>query len=138
MALDVTPQISKNKYITLHIHPSISRVSKDTLQYTVDGQESTLPLAKSEVREADSVVRAKSGQVIVIGGLTERNVSLNSSGLPIDGSETFNKLNKALSSKDDDSNNVELVILLRPVIASTKSWKETILGTQNQLRELKG
>ena len=67
VALDVTPQLSEGGQIILHIHPTVSNVTAKILNVTANNQANSLPLAYSEVREADSVVKATSGQLIVIG-----------------------------------------------------------------------
>ncbi|MCU7958115.1 MAG: secretin N-terminal domain-containing protein [gamma proteobacterium symbiont of Bathyaustriella thionipta] len=70
VALDVTPQIDEGGEIVLHIHPSISNVTEDNR--TISFSESiaiSLPLARSTIRESDSIIRAKNGQMVIIGGL---------------------------------------------------------------------
>jgi len=69
IALDVTPQISSEGEVILHIHPSISEVTDQTKTITLGDDELQLPLAFSTVRESYSIVRALTGQVVVIGGL---------------------------------------------------------------------
>jgi MSHA biogenesis protein MshL len=69
VALDVTPQISDDGTVLMHIHPTVSEVSDQSKRISFGGSTSDLPLAVSQIRESDSVVRARSGQVIVIGGL---------------------------------------------------------------------
>ena len=41
-----------------------------------------LPLAKSSIRESDSVIRARDGDVVVIGGLMKSNTSDVTSKVP--------------------------------------------------------
>src|SRR5690606_272937 len=69
VALDVTPQISEEGRVLLHIHPTISDVTDPRKTLSVRGAVDVLPLALSQVRESDTIVKAMSGQVIVIGGL---------------------------------------------------------------------
>ncbi len=83
ISLDVTPQINANGDVIIHIHPVISAVEDQTKTFTVGGQEQSLPLALSKVRESDSIVRAKNGQIIVIGGLMENNASEQRGATPI-------------------------------------------------------
>src|SRR5690606_27423394 len=71
ISLDVTPQISEDGAITLHVHPSVSEVSDQEKVITVGERDVTLPLARSTVRETDSIIRAESGQIVVIGGLIQ-------------------------------------------------------------------
>jgi MSHA biogenesis protein MshL len=75
IALDVTPQIAGNQEVTLHIHPTISEVEDQTKQFTVNGVDQELPLAFSKVRESDSIVRARSGQVVVICSNTSKTAA---------------------------------------------------------------
>ena len=134
VALDVTPQIDKNKNITLHIHPIISSVKQEEKTFTVQDSQITLPLAKSTIRESDSIVNAKSGQVVVIGGLMQRAVDSNRSKLPVP-SDTLAAITDAASAKSDKVIRSELVILLRPVVldvaSANDSIKEYISGFDN-------
>lgn len=114
IALDVTPQISAGGRVTLHIHPTVSEVTDQNKLITVGGQTQNLPLALSSVREADSVVNAMSGQVVVIGGLMQTQNSRERAGVPfLDRIPFFGSLfrhNKSATRKS------ELVILLRPQV----------------------
>ena len=84
IALDVTPRIDQNNEIILHVHPSVSLVT--TVNKTVDvggvGGTLNLPLASSSVSETDSIVRAKDGQIVAIGGLMRQATFDDQSGLP--------------------------------------------------------
>ncbi|MEM7293096.1 MAG: secretin N-terminal domain-containing protein, partial [Pseudomonadota bacterium] len=73
IALDVTPQIDVNGGVILHIHPTVSEVIDQTKNITINGQTQSLPLALSSVRESDSIVHARSGEVVVIGGLMQNS-----------------------------------------------------------------
>ena len=69
VALDVTPQISETGSVLMHIHPTVSDVIDQQKELSVRGQTDSLPLTLSQIRESDSIVKAHSGQIIVIGGL---------------------------------------------------------------------
>ena len=71
ISLDVTPQIADNGDVILHVHPMVSDVQDQQKNLTVGDQKFSLPLALREVRESDSIVRARSGQVVVLGGLMQ-------------------------------------------------------------------
>ena len=134
IALDVTPQISRSGEITLHVHPTVSEVRDQQKTITFGGQEQSLPLAVSQVRESDSVVRADDGQVIVIGGLMQDQATRNRAqpgflgDLPLIGG--------AFRQKADSSERSELVILLRPMIANQDSdWSNQIKEMRQRLPE---
>ena len=70
--LDVTPQIDVHGDVTLHVHPSISLVTEQIKDLHTGGEGTTpTPLARSTIRESDTIVHAKNGQIIVIGGLIQ-------------------------------------------------------------------
>jgi len=136
IALDVTPQISEEGYVTLHVHPSISEVVDQQKTVTIGSIVQTLPLALSTIRETDSVVRARSGQVIVIGGLmqdTAANDSASAAGaadIPL-----FGNLFKHTSKNMVKS---ELVILLKPIVVEgDDQWWGALKQSADGIRSLK-
>jgi MSHA biogenesis protein MshL len=123
VALDVTPQLSGDGQIILHIHPTVSDVTQKVLTVTAQGVTNSLPLAFSQVRESDSVVKAKSGQLIVIGGLMRTNHQVQDYRVPLLGDiPVVGKLFRSQQKTDDHT---ELVILLRPIIVdSDDQWTQ--------------
>jgi len=138
IALDVTPQISQSGSITLHVHPTVSEVSDQQKSITFAGQQQSLPLAVSQVRESDSVVRAEDGQVIVIGGLMKDQATRNRAqpgglgDLPLVGG--------LFRQSADSSSRSELVILLRPMITGDggDDWSEQIRELRDRLPDSDG
>ena len=123
IALDVTPQISKDGAVTLHIHPTVSDVTDQQKVLTVSGETDTLPLAFSEIRESDSIVKARSGQIIVIGGLMRNSMIDESFGTP--GLSKIPGVGNLFKSKRAVERKTELVILLKPiVINSDDDWTQ--------------
>jgi MSHA biogenesis protein MshL len=120
VALDVTPQISDDGTVLMHIHPTVSDVQDQSKRISFGGSTSDLPLAVSQIRESDSVVRAHSGQVIVIGGLMRETRQRNDYKTP--GLGNIPVLGNLFKSKRDQSVTVELVLLLRPVVVDDGDW----------------
>jgi MSHA biogenesis protein MshL len=112
--LDVTPQISEDDEIILHIHPTISEVEDQTKTIDFGGQNLELPLALSTIRETDSIVFARSGQVIVLGGLMQNKSTDENSGAP--GLGDLPVLGHLFSQQRNATVKSELVIMLKPVI----------------------
>jgi MSHA biogenesis protein MshL len=135
IALDVTPQISAGGDVILHIHPTVSEVTDQTKKLTVSGQTDELPLAFSEVRESDSIVRARSGQIIAIGGLM-RNKSVNNDySTPVLG--RIPGLKRLFGSKRDTENKTELIILLKPIVVDEdEDWPRLIKPAADRLSAL--
>ncbi|HEU0188734.1 MAG TPA: secretin N-terminal domain-containing protein [Gallionella sp.] len=134
IALDVTPRIDLNNEIILHIHPSVSLVS--TVNKTVDigvaGGVLNLPLASSSISETDSIVRARDGQIVAIGGLMRQATFDDRSGLP--------GLPKSLFGQTSQRNEKrELVILLKPtVVDSDKDWSDDIARSRDHFSSMNG
>ncbi|HEB28362.1 MAG TPA: pilus (MSHA type) biogenesis protein MshL [Porticoccus sp.] len=114
IALDVTPQISEDNTIILHIHPSISKVEDQIKTITLGEQVVELPLALSTIRETDSVVYARSGQVVILGGLMQNKSVDQNSGTPVLGNIPL--LGHLFSQQRNATVKNELVILLKPII----------------------
>ena len=137
IALDVTPQIDADKHVTLHIHPTVSAVSQKDKNFVVSGENFSLPLAFSTIQESDNVVRANTGQIILIGGLmkeasTDQNTSIPLLGdIPVIGNlfkhQSLTRIKK------------ELVILLKPtVMDGDDNWAQTVQPSQRRTGELMG
>lgn len=129
ISLDVTPQISADGEVILHIHPIISDVQDQTKEVTVGDSKFALPLALRDIRESDSVVRARSGQVIVLGGLMQKSNRATNSKQPLLGDVPL--LNLFFRSKSRTTAKTELVILLKPIVVGDDVW-------QDQLHQLRG
>lgn len=137
IALDVTPQISADGEVTLHIHPTVSEVTDQTKVLTISGQTDTLPLAFSEIREADSIVKAKSGQIIAIGGLMRNSSKRVDFSTPVLG--RVPGLKKLFGSTRDVETVTELVILLRPIVVDDdEDWPRLLEPAAERLSALGG
>ncbi len=135
IALDVTPQISQEDQVILHIHPSVSEVTDQTKSITVGGQVQQLPLALSTVRESDSVVKALSGQVVVIGGLMQNKTANDDAAVP--GVSEVPFIGNLFGQKRKVNSRSELVILLKPIVVnSSRTWSSYIRKSQQRINRL--
>jgi MSHA biogenesis protein MshL len=134
VALDVTPQISEDDRVLLHIHPTISDVNDQQKTLSVRGTTDVLPLALSQIRESDSIVRARSGQVIVIGGLMRETRARQQHKTPLLGDVPG--LGRLFRSERNRSATTELVILLRPLIVTDDSWPALVEEPTKRIEEM--
>lgn len=133
VSLEITPQITDSKEVNLYIHPMITRTSEDNKEILVDGQSSSLPLAKTVLRETDTIVKASNGQVIIIGGLMQTDVVLDESGVPLSQAYGGNALSNLLKAKASFAGKHELVILLKPTIVDNgQAWNKALRMTASQ------
>lgn len=127
IALDVTPRVASDGNVILHIHQTVSDVTERVKSLTIADQEDELPLAFSQVRESDSVVKARSGQVIVIGGLMRTTRSQEDYRTPVLGD--IPGLGLLFRSRRQVEQKSELVILLRPIVVERdEQWAALVDG----------
>lgn len=131
IALDVTPQISDGGDVILHVHPAVTEVEDQTKNFTIADQEQELPLAFSTIRESDSIVRAKSGQVVVIGGLIQNDARDARYGVPWLSRIPF--LGRIFSHSKLSNSRTELVILLRPIVVDGETWASELRETSDRI-----
>jgi len=133
IALDVTPQIDADGEVILHIHPSVTITDEQTKTIRLSSEDIILPLAQSSVRESDTIIRAKSGEIVVIGGLIEtRKVNLESK-TPFLGDIPF--MGELFKSKSDSVQKKELVILLKPIVIGQDTWKNQLQDARALLKQ---
>ncbi|MFT6432571.1 MAG: MSHA biogenesis protein MshL [Candidatus Azotimanducaceae bacterium] len=134
IALDVTPQISRSGDVILHIHPTVSEVNDQTKVVTIGDDTVNLPLALSTIRESDSIVRAKNNQVIVIGGLMKSSGGNQTAGPP--GFGGVPGLGFAFSQKRKNSQQSELVILVRPIVLDEQKQYEQVSDSLQRISKM--
>jgi len=137
VALDITPQISENDEVILHIHPTVSSVTEKTK--TVNASTTTalsVPLAVSSIRESDSVIRAKSGQVVIIGGLMQNTIEQRTSKVPLLGDIPL--VGGLFRHSQDIDKKSELVILLKPIVTtSDKEMAKQVNKAKANIKQLR-
>ncbi len=131
IALDVTPQIDRSGSVILHVHPSVTETAEQTKVIQVGEQQIQLPLAQSNIRESDTVIRARDGEIVVIGGLMETVTNDTESKTPFLGDiPVFGNLFKNIAKTQTKR---ELVILIRPSVVQPDSWEKQRKRTQSLL-----
>ena len=137
VALDVIPQISDDNSITLHVHPTVVDVTEQIKNLSISGDTTlSVPLAVSSIRESDTIIRAVSGQVVIIGGLMKTKTVDNENSIPFFGDIPLIgglfRHNQELTVKS------ELVILLKPtVIDGPQQWAQELKSRRARINQLK-
>ncbi|PSU93313.1 pilus (MSHA type) biogenesis protein MshL [Photobacterium kishitanii] len=126
ISLDVTPQIDDQGGVLLHVHPAVVDIKNEIKAVDLGEKFGVyqLPLAKSTIRESDSIIHARSGDVVVIGGLMKTAMTDQVSKVPLLGDipllgNLFRNINKVKQK-------TELVILLKPTVISDQTWQKEI------------
>jgi MSHA biogenesis protein MshL len=133
IALDVTPQIDEAGNINLHIHPSVSEVSEKLITI---GKDQTISTALSSVQESDNIVRAGSGQIIVIGGLMKEASTDDNASVPVLGDIPL--IGNLFKHKRVTRIKRELVILLKPTVINVgQDWNDATGESQERIRKIR-
>jgi len=134
ISLDVTPQISSEGDVILHIHPVISTVTEEQKSIVVGDSAFSLPLALRDIRESDSIVKAKSGQVIVLGGLMQERLNTVKGNRP--GLSSIPLAGRLFNSTADTRVKSELIILLKATVVEQDSWVDDFNSTQDRFEKI--
>jgi len=142
IALDVTPQIDDDNNVLLHVHPSVIDITEQEKKIDLSGLNGnsastsstlTLPMAFSNIRESDTVVQAKSGDIIVIGGLMRTNKEQQVSKVPWLGD--IPGLGELFTNKKDTTSKTELVIMLKPQVVNADTWQQQLQRSEQLLEK---
>lgn len=133
ISLDVTPQISDDGEVILHVHPSVVETSEQQKVITVSGEESVLPLARSNIRESDTIVKARNGEIVVLGGLMQTTNSEEVGKVPLLGDIPL--LGELFTNRRNRQEKKELVILLKPTVVGVDTWRDELKRSRELLQE---
>ena len=131
IALDVTPQIGQNNEIILHVRPSVTEVTEKTKSLSINGSTYALPLATSSIREADSIIKATNGQIVIIGGLLQNKGNNQTTGIP--GLASLPGFKWLFGQQQRMNEKSELIILLQPQITNNMIWQQEISAARDRM-----
>jgi MSHA biogenesis protein MshL len=136
IVLDVTPQIDDADNITLHIHPSITKVENLEKTFKVFNEDYAIPTALNTIRESDSIVKAQNGQVIVLGGLMQESEVENKEG--VTGLATIPFIGHLFRVDKGTTQKSELIILLKAsIVDSGSDWENAMSPSKRRFEQLK-
>ena len=119
--MTVTPFINQDNAVTLNVRPTISRVvgqARDPNPIFEElGITNEIPVV--QVREVESVLKVNSGDVAVIGGLMQDEISEEKNRVPLFGSLPV--VGSLFRYENESSIKTELVVFLKPVVVKHAS-----------------
>lgn len=124
ISLDITPQISDDGEVILHVHPSVVETTEQNKTITLNQESFVLPLAQSNIRESDTIVRARNGEIVVLGGLMQTSYNDTESKAPLLGDIPV--VGNLFKNKRRSEQKKELVILIRPVVVGVNTWQQEL------------
>ncbi len=122
--LRVTPSINSDGYITMRIHPEVSSVSA-----LLDAGP------RITTREADTTVRIKEGETIIIAGLIKQEDNRTKSEVP--GLGRLPVLKYLFGSQSKDKTRTELAVFITPSILYSQAELAALPPNTNRIGEAK-
>lgn len=121
MVMSVTPQVSANGDITLNVRPTISGISgfRDDPNPSLGSIPNRVPQIRT--REIESVLRLRSGEIGVLGGLMEDKIDYDGGRIPLLGDLPL--LGEAVTRRENAVRRTELLIFLRPLLIEDPSTR---------------
>lgn len=130
--MTILPSVNlETNEVTLSVRPTLTRQVSEVVDPGsalaaqilapnggLEGFTNTVPIV--EVRELDSIMRLRSGQVMVIGGLLEQVSTNSDNGVPFLSSVPY--LGNLFKGVDKQSSNRELIIFIRASIVSPQGY----------------
>jgi MSHA biogenesis protein MshL len=114
---------------------SLVKDQRKVIDLGTQGGILNLPLANSTIRESDTIVHAKDGQVVVIGGLMQDTTTEGIGQVPWFGNVPF--LGTLVRATKQTSQKSELVILLRPTLVNGKNTNHDLTVAARRIASLK-
>lgn len=114
--MTVVPQVSESNEVTLNLRPTISRITGyATDPNPVLAQNNLVNrIPEVQTREMESVLRVRSGDIAILGGLMQDSRDNNSDEVP--GLNKLSLFGDLFKYRNESSSKSELVIFLRPTV----------------------
>jgi len=114
IVLDVLPQIAADNVITMNVRPHVTSVVRTAEFRTDNGAVITAPVVEN--RETDTMIRARAGETVVIGGLMQNAITHTTVGVP--GLQSLPVVGGLFRGKTSNTTKSELVIFITPTIVA--------------------
>ncbi|MBN1871589.1 MAG: secretin and TonB N-terminal domain-containing protein, partial [Candidatus Omnitrophica bacterium] len=121
--LKVTPHINDDGYITMRVHPEVS-----SLQEALDAGP------RITTREADTTVRIKQGETLVIGGLIKQQDDKSVDKIPYLGDIPL--IGGLFARSETDSEQKELAVFITPKILLSREEEAALGKKETKVQEV--
>jgi general secretion pathway protein D len=131
--MNLTAQVGEDDVVTLNVRPSISSISalKQDPNTALAEFNVVNEVPQIRTREIESMMRIKSGDIAVLGGLMEDRLDNRSERFPGLGDIPF--IGELFTTRSDVSRKSELVIVLRPTVIREASLEGDFSTLSNTL-----
>jgi general secretion pathway protein D len=132
VVLEVTPRITKDKYVTIEASAEASEfLGFDILSSTVDaqGRVTTQPAPRTSTRRTDTVVTVHDGEPVVLGGLMRDSKTINVNKVPL--LSDIPILGHLFRSTSSNTIKTELMIFLIPHVVDGEASARALVDDQS-------
>ncbi len=114
--MSVTPYINEQDSVTLNVRPTISRVIRQMRDPNPDLAKVNVinEIPVIQVREVESVLKINSGDIAIIGGLMQDEISNTKKGIPV--LSKLPVMGSLFRYDDESTDKTELVIFIKPIV----------------------
>ncbi len=117
VVLSITPQIGEHGWVMMDISPVVTRVSSVSTVESAEGLiQSSAP--NLDVAQVSSIVRARSGDTVVLGGLIQTQSSETERGIP--GLTNLGPVSRLFGGRYERVLRKELIMVLTPTIVAAE------------------
>jgi len=129
--MNVTPQIGDDDSVLLNVRPSISRIVGQVPDPnpSLGTVVSNIPIIRT--REMESLIKVNSGQIAVMGGLIQDELSDQEDSVP--GANRLLGLGHLFEHKNQGNTKTELVVFIRPIVIRDASINGDYRGYRSYL-----
>lgn len=127
VVLVVTPQVNDNGYITMLIEPSVSKTVASNISPPTNQSTPRDP----KTRSARSLVRIRSGDTLVVGGLIDRTAEETHRKVPILADIPF--VGEAFKNKEVSDSASELIVFVTPRLLEEATAEQLAGAVQSPL-----
>ena len=134
--MNVTPQISEQDIIILNIRPTISRILGFVRDPNPDLARNniTSEIPEIQIREMESVLKVRSNETAILGGLMQDTLLKTSRNIPW--LSDFPYIGWLFSYNKEETVTTELIIFLRPIVIGDDSHKNHTESFQHLLKPI--
>ena len=118
VVLTIVPKIIGNNQVLLNITPAISSLDTPLTTNTSNTSEFMNKLFAVNVRQLNTVVRARDGETVILGGLIAESKSKETEGVPV--LKDIPIFGIPFRSTNTSTSKSELIIMLTPHIEAEK------------------
>ncbi len=120
LQLGITPHITEEGEVLLHVVPSITNLQGEAIVElpTVGGGVQQIKNPIIDLRQMGTLIRAREGQSVVLAGLIRREKSLGEEGIP--GISRIPVLGALFKNRKETETTTELVVIITPRIGAAQ------------------